>query len=85
MDSYDYPYIDALSELVEQLRHEGECYIEGKEYVENQLDLFDEEHNEEVKVAATTVKKSAKKIKDLMTGHGAEVEIIEHTDVSQEF
>jgi len=73
MDTFEYPYIDDLSELMEALKGEGGAYLDGKEYIDAQIDMFGDEKNQEI-VKVATRKKSKK----------AEVIEPEITEIEQE-
>jgi hypothetical protein len=61
-DTYDYPYIDELSQTIEKCKYELSEYLEkGKVWVNPQGDLFNEEQNQVVLETATKKKGRKKK------------------------
>lgn len=46
LDSRDYPFVDQLAELIEELKREVLLYMDGKQAPKKQLEMFDEEEDE---------------------------------------
>lgn len=76
MDTFEYPFISDLSELMEALKAEGEAYLDGKEYIDNQIDLFDDENNGEILKVAE--KRKPRKTKELPS---ESIEIVESEEM----